>query len=204
MAKDKKKKGPTREERADKRNELAEFYQYEPFRGSHPISFIDAEIIEKLCDVLERTNAMGRLRALLEAWKVGMSDEDLAEELDTLLADLPATHEEALEQQYVHGPVALLAEVADMLQGPEKAKVAVIELQGDLLNVTSIHRLTKSSGYDTTLQVPTYLILVNKNLKQGDYLTSTFVYVYYTEDAREAEWERIKTALQEHKHVKFI
>jgi hypothetical protein len=202
----KKKKAPSREERAEQRHELAEFYQYEPFRGRHPVSFADAQIMEKICDVLERTNVDGRIRGLVEKWKVGTADEDLVAEFDELLGNLPENHEAAVEAGYLHGPTGILEEMMGLLgnKEPEPEKVAVIELQGDLLNVASIHRLTKSTGYDTNLRLPSYLILVNKNLKMGDYITSTFTYTYYTEEAREAEWDRIKAALQQFKHVEFI
>jgi hypothetical protein len=200
----KKKKALTREDRVERRSELAEFYTYAPYNGQHPVSPQDAQIMELLCEALERTNALPALRELLESWKVTRTDEDLVADLDNYLTQLPEDLKAAQEEGYVHGPMGLLEEIQKLLEEKEQPKVAVIDLQGDLLNVTSIHRLTKSSGYDTTLHLPSYLILVNKNLKEGDYISSTFTYTYYSEEAREVEWTRIKAALESFKHVKFI
>jgi hypothetical protein len=201
----KKKNLPDREERAEIRADLAEFYTYEPWKGRHPMSLYDMQIIERLSDVLERTNGIAKLRELVDSWKVGAKDEELVQKFDEFLAELPASEAEAIDSGYISGGQAgLFEQLKSLLAEPQKSKVPFLEIQGDIFNIEGIKRMNKGAGYDTTLSIPTYLILINKNVFQGDHLSSTFTYSYYSETDRDTEWGRLKKALIDFSNVEFI
>jgi hypothetical protein len=155
--------------------------------GQHPLSKIDALIIEDLLIAVGLLNKSTPLVEILECWKNKQSDDKIRERLEEFILTLEAAQIEGTEEE-------------------EEPRMLFLEIQGHLIPVKAIFRISKHQRFDSKETRIEYQIIINgvEDLASKKPAVSDLILTYYSEEQRDDIFVDIQTRLKAKGNIKFV